>query len=87
MSRVRIPVRKGTLSKYITEPGKRYTELPASTRKQVLKRAIKNGEDPASLLKKLQVMVTMRKNKTDKKTVSVRKKFENDRNWIKSNYF
>lgn len=75
-SRVRIPVRKGQLSKH----GYGIHNLQKSRRRS-LERAAK-AEGPLSVFKKLNVLVTFNKNAHP----DLAKKFKKDRDWVKKNF-
>jgi hypothetical protein len=61
---------------------KGYTNLPAQERHGILTTALRH-ESALVLFRRLNAMVIMRKNKTDARSVTIRRKFLADRNWIK----
>jgi hypothetical protein len=82
------PLRKGIFHKYMTkkDQDKKYTQLTQDARRRVIKRAIKSGEKPLSMFRRLNVLVTLRKNKRDPTSISERRKFLIDRDWVKTTF-
>lgn len=64
-----------------------YTQLSVRTRRNILRRAMKAGEDPHAMFRRMNVLAIFRKNKTDLKSLRDRRIFLSDRDWIKKQFF
>ena len=81
-SKVRIPIKKaGSLSRFMTAAEKKrgYSKLLCEERRRVLKRALRAGENPLSIFRRLNALAILWKNKSG----TLSRKFLSDRNWLR----